>query len=265
MKYFIHDTNARNDEKVTLLFIEFGYEGVGLFYSILEILAAQEKPVAENVLKSQLKIKKKLEKQLNFMYKIEILSIRNGDVFNENLLSFSKKYQIKKEKTREKVSEWRDKQKDTKTVTSYKHIRNAPKVKLSKVKESKVNINNEDAQKIIKIYNDVCTQLPPVQKLTKTRETTLNIKIKEYSLAQIGDVIQNAADSKFLNGENNKGWVANFDWIFKSANFIKILEGNYKNTKNNNNGTDHAQQTANSVERLINKYRAEAEQEIGNA
>ena len=35
--------------------------------------------------------------------------------------------------------------------------------------------------------------------------------------------------------------------------------------KNNNNGTDHAQQTANSVERLINKYRAEAEQEIGNA
>ena len=38
-----------------------------------------------------------------------------------------------------------------------------------------------------------------------------------------------------------------------------------QNTKNNNNGTDHAQQTANSVERLINKYRAEAEQEIGNA
>ena len=38
-----------------------------------------------------------------------------------------------------------------------------------------------------------------------------------------------------------------------------------QNTKTNNNGTDHAQQTANSVERLINKYRAEAEQEIGNA
>ncbi len=64
MKYFIHDTNSRNDEKVTLLFIEFGYEGLGLFYSILEILAAQEKPVAEKVLKSQLKIKKRLEKQL---------------------------------------------------------------------------------------------------------------------------------------------------------------------------------------------------------
>ena len=139
MKYFIHDTNSRNDEKVTLLFIEFGYEGLGLFYSILEILAAQEKPVAEKVLKSQLKIKKRLEKQLQFMYKIEILSIRNGDVFNENILKFSGKYQIKKEKTREKVSEWRNKQKDIKNVTSYKNIRNNLKDNISKDNISKVN------------------------------------------------------------------------------------------------------------------------------
>ena len=138
MKYFLHDTNARNDEKVTLLYIKYSYEGIGLFYSILEVLAAQEKPVSELVLKSQLKIRTKLEKQLNFMYKVELLSLKNGDVFNENLLSFSEKYQIKKEKTRKKVAEWRDKQQDIKDVTSYIPVSNHSKVKESKVKEISV-------------------------------------------------------------------------------------------------------------------------------
>ena len=136
MKYFLHDTSAFSDEKITMLYIKFGYEGVGLFYTILERLALQEKPIQENVLKVQLNIKKRLEKQLHFMYEIDLLSVTNGEVFNENLLTFSGKYQIKKEKTRKRVSEWREKQKDTKNVTRYKHVRNADKVKESKVNES---------------------------------------------------------------------------------------------------------------------------------
>jgi len=139
MKYFLHDTNAFNDEKITLLFIEYGFEGIGLFYSILEKIASQEKPINEAVIKKQLNIKKKLQKQLDFMYEIDLLSIKNGDVFNENLLTFSEKYQIKKEKTRKRVSEWREKQADIKNVTCYKGVRNTPKVKESKVKESKEN------------------------------------------------------------------------------------------------------------------------------
>ncbi|MCI4694754.1 hypothetical protein MPD90_11075 [Clostridioides difficile] len=30
-----------------------------------------------------------------------------------------------------------------------------------------------------------------------------------------------------MNGNNNTGWKANFDWIMNSSNFTKILEGNY--------------------------------------
>ena len=36
-----------------------------------------------------------------------------------------------------------------------------------------------------------------------------------------------ASKSKFLLGENPKGWVAWFDWMFKPENFINILEGSY--------------------------------------
>lgn len=135
MKYYLHDTSAFDDEKVSELFIEFGYEGVGLFYVILEKLGKQEKPIKTNVLKKQLKVGKRLEKCWSFMEEIGIISSNNGETFNKQLLNFSEKYQIKKEKTRKKVSEWRDKQADTEIVTDYVPVRNQRKVKVSKVKE----------------------------------------------------------------------------------------------------------------------------------
>jgi len=138
MKYYLHNTNAFNDEKITLLFIKFGYEGLGLFYTILEKLALQEKPISEIVLKKQLNIGKKLEKQLKFMYEINLLSLRNDEVFNENILNNTEKYQIKKEKTKEKVYEWRKNQAIKKNVTGYKSIRNHDKENKSKVNKSKV-------------------------------------------------------------------------------------------------------------------------------
>ena len=136
MKYFLHDSNAFQDEKVSRLFLEFGYEGLGLFYTILEKLAYQEKPINTAVLKRQLFVRKKLEKCWAFMEEIGIISTKNGETFNENLLKFSGKYQIKREKTAEKVSEWRDKQRVTENVTDYNSECNPPKDKISKVKES---------------------------------------------------------------------------------------------------------------------------------
>ena len=58
MKYFLHDSNSFNDEKVTELFMAFGYEGLGLFYTALEKFAQQEKPIKTAVLKKQLNIGK---------------------------------------------------------------------------------------------------------------------------------------------------------------------------------------------------------------
>lgn len=137
MKYFLHDTSAFDDEKISELFIEFGYEGLGLFYTILEKIGKQEKPIKTSVLKSQLKVGKKLNKCWEFMEHIDLISSNNGDTFNKQLLNFSEKYKIKKEKNKEKISEWRKNQENTKNVTSYEQVCNAPKVKESKVKEIK--------------------------------------------------------------------------------------------------------------------------------
>jgi hypothetical protein len=141
MKYYLHDSTSFNDEKITELYLEFGYEGLGLFYTILEKLALQEKPIKTNVLKHQLNVGKKLDKVWNFLEEIDLISTNNGETFNKQLLNFSKKYQVSKEKNAKRISEWRDNQAVTENVTRSEHVRNDDKVKESKVKESKVNVS----------------------------------------------------------------------------------------------------------------------------
>ena len=82
MKYYLHDSNSFNDEKITQLFMEFGYEGLGLFYTLLEKIASQEKPIITSVLKSQLRVGKKLEKCWKFMESIELIHSIDGETYN---------------------------------------------------------------------------------------------------------------------------------------------------------------------------------------
>ena len=140
MKYYLHDSNSFNDEKITELYLEYGYEGLGLFYTILEKLALQEKPIKTKVLKHQLNVAKKLEKCWSFMEEIDLISTNNGETFNKQLLNFSKKYQVSKEKNAKRISEWRDNQAVSENVTRSEQVRNADKVKESKVKEIKVKL-----------------------------------------------------------------------------------------------------------------------------
>jgi hypothetical protein len=148
MKYYLHDTSSFDDEKITELYLKFGYDGLGLFYTLLEKIARQEKPIKTEVLKSQLHVGKKLEKCWRFMEEIELISSSNGDAFNERLLNFSETYEIKKEKTKKRVAEWRDRQRFINGVTSYEGVSNASKVKLSKVnKEEEKEISISEIQK----------------------------------------------------------------------------------------------------------------------
>lgn len=73
------------------------------------------------------------------------------------------------------------------------------------------------------------TEIPKVLKLTAARKNILHSIFKEYGKETVELVIQKVVGSDFLSKEWGK---ASFDWIFKKANFIKILEGNYDNRVN---------------------------------
>jgi hypothetical protein len=157
MKYYLHDSNSFSDEKVTELYMAFGYEGLGLFYTALEKFAQQEKPIKTAVLKKQLNIGKKLEKCWSFMESIGLISSNNGESFNKQLLKFSENYKIKKEKSAERLKQWRENQQVTENVTHSELVRNASKVKISKVKESKVKVLqviNPTLEDVILYFNE---------------------------------------------------------------------------------------------------------------
>jgi hypothetical protein len=142
MKYYLHDSNSFNDEKITELYIKFGYEGLGLFYTILEKFAGQEKPIKTIILKKQLNVGKKLDKCFEFMQNIGLIQTSNGECFNINLLNLCEKYQTKKEKTKKKVFDFRNNQAVAENVTGYTDECNDLKVNISKV--NKVNkVSNE--------------------------------------------------------------------------------------------------------------------------
>jgi hypothetical protein len=202
MKYYLHDSNSFNDEKITELYLEFGYEGLGLFYTILEKLAFQEKPIKTIVLKHQLNVGKKLEKCWAFMEEIDLISTNNGETFNKQLLNFSEKYQIKKEKNSKRIAEWRENQSVSENVTRYESVGNTPKLNKSKVKESKVNRIDDfeifwegygkkiDRSKCEKIWN----------KLTDEEITKITMTFAKYVEAN-PDIQFRKNPSTYLNGK----------------------------------------------------------------
>jgi hypothetical protein len=246
MKYYLHDSNAFNDDKITELYINFGYEGVGLFYVILEKLAQQEKPVKTSVLKHQLKIGKKLEKCWNFIESLELISSSNGETFNKQLLNFSEKYKIKKEKNAEKISQWRKNQDVTKNVTSYEPSCNAPKVKESKVKESKVkeskvNIIDKKESEIFNFTKSMSNLIIDYQilsewlKIRKAKnlvntETAFKAIVKQIELSKLtpNEAIKKAVE-KSWGGFEAKWLEKDIPTAAKKSNFY--LEPNQKYEK----------------------------------
>ena len=86
-------------------------------------------------------------------------------------------------------------------------------------------------QSLIDLFNkEFEGLLPKVVKLTNSRKKAIKNRIAENSKEDVIKVFKNVKSSDFLLGKE-KDWACNFDWIFNSSNFVKILEGNYN--KNN--------------------------------
>jgi len=180
MKYFLHDSNSFNDEKISELYLRFGYEGLGIFYTLLEKLAYQEKPIKTIVLKSQLNIGKRLEKCWLFMEEIQLISSNNGETFNKQLLNFSEKYNIKKENNTKRISEWRKNQEIKENVTHYESVSDTPKVN-----ESKVNISKVKDKRKTKVF--IAPTIEEIKSYFKENGYTENSGSKAFNYYSVAD------------------------------------------------------------------------------
>ncbi len=89
------------------------------------------------------------------------------------------------------------------------------------------NVRRKDVQQVIDAWNG--TGLKQIERITpeSKRGDMTRKRIRDYGLDKVLKAIENVKDSKFLCGENKKGWTATYDWFIRPENFQRVLEGNY--------------------------------------
>ena len=90
------------------------------------------------------------------------------------------------------------------------------------------------------MWNEICLSYPRLTRITDPRKNKLRIRLQEMdkdlakALSVLRRIFELMEQSKFLKGDNKRGWKASFDWVIENPkNWVKIIEGNYQNTDNN--------------------------------
>ena len=94
------------------------------------------------------------------------------------------------------------------------------------------NVKNDKEDiyaKIRDLYNNTCVSFPRCTKLSDSRKKAIKARLNTYSLEGFEKLFELAEQSDFLKGSNNRDWSANFDWLLKDKNMVKVLDGNYVN------------------------------------
>ena len=81
---------------------------------------------------------------------------------------------------------------------------------------------------VVESWNELAARLakPTVRALTPERRALLKARIAQHPIADFLTVFGKIERSAFLRGDTGRFSVT-FDWVFKKANFQKVLEGNY--------------------------------------
>ena len=96
-------------------------------------------------------------------------------------------------------------------------------------------------------------QIPQVRSIPpkSKRAAFVRARLEEFGKEALALVVQNAAKLSFYNGGGSRGWVADFDWLFRPSNFLRVLEDTRTNAvpkSTNVTTTSHHGTTAKSVD-----------------
>lgn len=240
--YFSHDSNAITDTKILNMRADYGLEGYGLYWAIIEMLRNETNyklEVSKNTyraIKTLTNTSIDIEKFIkDCIEDYKLFAEKDGFFFSNSLLKRMEQKDIKSAVAREKANKrWNKNNDSNATVMQQQCSSNANKVKEKKEKESKVKENkvNENKRKeIVEIYNFSCPNLPQVQKITDKRKKSIDNFLKDFTIEQFRDICNIANSSDFLTGENKRGWKADFDFIMRTDKALSILEGKYSNSK----------------------------------
>ena len=90
-------------------------------------------------------------------------------------------------------------------------------------------------KEIKEMWTETCPGFPKLFTISEARKNKMRLRIAEMgglekALPLIKQIFEKMQQSKFLKGDNKRGWKASFDWLFENdKNWVKVYEGNYDN------------------------------------
>ncbi len=135
-----------------------------------------------------------------------------------------------REQTRKRVQEHRERQKLlTGNVAGNVTVTDGYETELDLEKELDKDTTEKCPYEQIKdMYNTTCN-LPKVRTVSGERKKHIRARWKQYNftLTTFEELFNIVAVSKFLHGDNDRKWSADFDWLMNENNMAKVLEGKY--------------------------------------
>ena len=107
--------------------------------------------------------------------------------------------------------------------------------------ESEVEIDDENGnetppsklppcpfKKIMELYHQICVSYPRIEDIEGERKKAVAARWRKYGDISVFErVFRIAQASSFMKGENGRDWHADFDWMMRPSNIVKILEHKY--------------------------------------
>ena len=235
--YFQHDYNARNDPKIINLMMKHGLAGVGIYWCIVEQLYQNGGTLPMEQLES-------IAFALHTESKCITSVIQDFDLFKNDGVNFwsesinnrlNKSKEVTEARKKAANARWKNanamQEQCKKDALNNKDINNNSCII---IQESEKDFSPKvDFKRIISMYHSICKSYPRILKLSDDRKRKVEIRFvdemkSDYSLLE--SIFTKMEESKFLRGDNIRGWKATFDWLFTNPkNWVKVAEGNYDN------------------------------------
>lgn len=109
---------------------------------------------------------------------------------------------------------------------------------------------NHQARDFVRFFNEKTegTCIPQVKKITEKREIAIGRILHTMGRETMEEVIIRATSPNCILATENRG--VGIDWFINEDNAIKVLEGNYDNTRTNQQGAGMGKQEARHLEQL---------------
>ncbi len=236
--YFQHDYNARNDHKIIKLMRVHGLAGVGAYWCIVEQLY-------QNGGKLPLEDYESIAFALHTDCKCIASIVQDFNLFQNDGVHFWSDSVYKRinrcqdiAESRKKAAQARWKNANAMQMQCKKDDLNNKDINNNysclKRQESETDVSPKvNFEQIINLYHSICKSYPRIIKLSDNRKRKVEIRFVDEmksNFTLLESIFREMEESKFLRGDNPRGWKATFDWLFSNdKNWVKIAEGNYKN------------------------------------